>query len=395
MYPELVQTNNKLEKEQFYRTVYHPQINMKKSYQFKRMLLLSGSLLLLFMASCKKDKKTIITDATPKKIGFYEVDSSIYKILLMNISKIGTQATNLDLIFDTGSGGMVLDADGIVPASMITSTGFNFTGDSTIVNGVTITNQSSMIQYGDDNATTSKVYGNLAYAPVTIGDANGNITVKRIPFFIYYKAVDSHGTVQPSHDFDVFGVSSEYDITFSNGVFITSPFSYYDPGTGLTRGFKIDALGTTNFSQNGTYVPAITLGLTTADLTTAGYSLKSLQFYAGEGYLPIFNARLSYGGKAAFNGLVLFDTGTEPFSYLQDPTAAATPVLLADGTNVSINVVGTSFNYAYSTSATDNLTYVENPTNSGSTVSVVSLSFFETNSFLLDFQNNQLGLKSN
>jgi len=370
---------------------------MKKNYQFKKLLFISGSLLLLLIAACKKDKKTniITTDATPKKIGFYEVDSSIYKILLINISKIGTQSTNLDLIFDTGSGGMVLDADGIVPTSMITSTGFNFTGDSTVINGVTLTNQTSMITYGDDNATTSKVYGNLAYAPITIGDANGNITVKRIPFFIYYKAVDSKGTVQPAHDFDVFGVSSEYDITFSNGAFITSPFAYYDPGTGLTKGFKMDALGTTNFSQNGTYVPAITLGLTTADLTTGGYLLSPLQFYAGEGYLPIFVAKLSYGGKAAFNGYILFDTGTEPFSYLQDPTAAATPVLLSNGANVNIKLNGSGFNYAYTTSATDNLTYVENPTNSGSSVSVASLSFFETNSYLLDFEGNQLGLKNN
>ena len=370
---------------------------MKKNYQLKKLLFISGSLLLLLIAACKKDKNSTTTPpaATPKVIGFYEVDSSIYKILLMNISKVGTQTTDLDLIFDTGSGGMVLDADGIVPASMINSSGFNFTGDSTIVNGVTITNQTSIIEYGDDNATTSKVYGNLAYAPVTIGDANGNITVKRIPFFIYWKAVDSKGVVQPAHDFDVFGVSSEYDITFGNGTFITSPFSYYDPGTGLTRGFKMAALGTTNFSQNGTYVPAITLGLTTADLTSGGFSLSPLQFYAGEGYLPIFPAKLSYGNNAAFNGYVLFDTGTEPFSYLQDPTAGATPVLLSNGANVSITVNNSSFNYSYITSATDNLTYVENPTNSGSTVSVVSLSFFENNSYLLDFQNNQLGLKNN
>jgi len=371
---------------------------MKKNYHFKKLLLISGSLLLLFIASCKKDHNNnnkVIDIISPKKIGFYEVDSSIYKILLINISKVGTQSPDLDLIFDTGSGGMVIDANGILPASMITSTGFNFTGDSTVVDGITITNQTSMIQYGDDNATTSKVYGNLAYAPVTIGDAHGNIIVKRLPFFMYWKAIDSQGTIQPAHDFDVFGVSSEYDITFGNGAFITSPFSYYDPGAGLTKGFKMDALGTTNFSQNGTYVPAITLGLTTADLTTGGYSLTHLQFYAGEGYLPIFPARLTYGGKAAFNGYVLFDTGTEPYSYLQDPTAPATPALLSNGTNVSITLVGSSFNYSFLTSATDNLTYVENPTNSGSSVSVVSLSFFENNSFLLDFENNQLGLKNN
>jgi hypothetical protein len=370
---------------------------MKKNYHLKKLLFISGSILLLFVASCKKDKNngTTTTTATPKKIGFYEVDSSIYKILLMNISKIGTQSTDFDLIYDTGSGGMVIDANGVLPASMITSTGFNFTGDSTIVDGITITNQTSIIEYGDDNATTSKVYGNLAYAPVTIGDANGNISVKRLPIFIYWKATDANGTIQPAHDFDVFGVSSEYDITFSNGAFITSPFSYYDPGTGLTKGFKMDALGTTNFSEQGTYVPAITLGLTTADLTTNGYAILPLQFYSGEGYLPIFPATLAYGNNAAFNSYVLFDTGTEPFTYLQDPTAGVNPVLLSSGTKVSISVPSKGFNYSYTISAGDNLTYVENPTNSGSVVSVVSLSFFENNSYLLDFQNNQLGLKSN
>ncbi|MFI5162922.1 MAG: hypothetical protein ACHQHN_16695 [Sphingobacteriales bacterium] len=370
---------------------------MKKNYQFKKLLLISGSILLLFTAACKRDpKNNKTTTATPKKIGFYEVKDSIYKILLMNISKVGTQTTDLDLIFDTGSGGMVLDASEILPASAVTSTGFSFTGDSTVVDGITITNQTDIIEYGDDNATTSKVYGNLAYAPVTIGDANGNITVKRLPFFIYWKATDSKGNLdKTAGDFDVFGVSSEYDITFANNAFITSPLSYYDPGTGLTKGFKMDALGTTNFSNQGTYVPAITLGLTAADLTTGGYSLTLLKFYTGEGYLPIFPAKIGYSGNAFFNGYVLFDTGTEPYSYLQDPTAAATPVQLASGKTVTINISGsTSFSYSYTTADLDNLTYVENPANSGSTVSVVSLSFFENNAYLLDFQNNQLGLKN-
>ncbi len=398
-----MQTNNKLKKEQFYITVYHPLINMKKKYKFKKLLFIAGSLLLFFVASCKKDnnnnnnnKQNVTPTATPKTIGFYGVDSSIYKVLLMNISQIGTQPTNYDLIFDTGSGGLVIDANGILPASMITSTGFNFTGDSTVVGGVTITNQTQIVEYGDDNATTSKVYGNLAYANVTVGDQNGNIVVKRLPFFIYYKAVNSKGVVDPiPHDFDVLGVSSEYDITFDNNAYITSPFSYYDPGTGLTKGFKMTALGTSAFSQDGTYDPDVTLGLTAADLSSGGFSLSPLQFETGEGYLPIFKAKLAYGGGASFTGYVLFDTGTEPYSYLQDPSAGTNPVLLSSGSNVSISLTNATFQYSYTTSNNDNLTYIENPTNSGSVVSVVSLDFFENNSYLLDFQNNQLGLKSN
>jgi hypothetical protein len=396
-----VQTNNKLKKEQFYIAVHHPLINMRKKYQLKKLLFISGSLLLLFIASCKKDNKNnnkITTPtATPKVIGFYAVDSSIYKVLLMNISQIGTKPTNFDLIYDTGSGGMVIDANGILPASMITSTGFNLNGaDSTVVDGITITSQTNIIEYGDDDATTSKVYGNLAYAAVTIGDQNGNIVVKRLPFFLYWKATNASGTIQQAHDFDVFGVSSEYDITFGNAAFITSPFSYFDPGTGLTKGFKMGALGTTSYTELGNYVPDITLGLTTADLSTAGgFSLSPLQFESNEGYLPIFQAKLSYGGGASFTGYVLFDTGTEPYSYLQDPSAATNPVLLANSTNVSITLNNSNFHYGYTTSAGNNLTYVENPTNSGSIVSVVGLDFFDNNSYLLDFQNNQLGLKAN
>ena len=132
--------------------------------------------------------------ATPTSLGLYETDSSIYKLLLIAVSNIGTQPVDYGLIYDTGSGGMVFDASGILPASMITSSGFNFTGDSTVVNGVTITSQTSIVEYGNDAASIDKVYGNLAYAPVTVGDQNGKIIIKRLPFFIYYKAVNASGT---------------------------------------------------------------------------------------------------------------------------------------------------------------------------------------------------------
>ncbi|MGZ3944327.1 MAG: hypothetical protein ACXVJB_05255, partial [Mucilaginibacter sp.] len=243
---------------------------MVYNYPKKNLLLILYVCLLFAAASCKKDNSAVPLPpfkATPiqdgqTRLGFYEVDSAGVKALVMDVSKIGNKSLDLDLTFDTGSGGLVVDASGLLPASMISSTGFVFSGDSTIVNDITITNQTAVIQYGNDNNTLSKVFGNLAYADVTIGDANGNITVKRLPFFIYYKAINGLGKPYPAHEFDVLGVSSEYDITFDNNVFITSPFMYFDPGHGLTRGFKIAPLGAANFSEQGTYVPAVTLGLT-------------------------------------------------------------------------------------------------------------------------------------
>jgi len=355
------------------------------------------------ITSCKKDKVTPaqtttppVTNATPTQLGLYEVDSSIYKLLLINVSKIGTQSINYSFIFDTGSGGMVIDANGILPASMITDNGFNFTTDSTVVNGITITNQKSEVDYGDDANTTDKVYGNLAYAQVTVGDQNGNFIIKRLPFFLYYKAVDGKGVKFTAHDFDTFGVSQEYDISFPNSSYITSPFSYFDPGTGLTRGFKMAAIGTSNFSLQGTYVPGVlTLGLTADDLSpSSGFVMNQLSFDAQDGYAPIIPATITYNNKVVSTE-VLFDTGTEPDSFIEDKTATnTTTLLLPSSTSVSIST-SSGFNYVYTTSATENLTNVENPSSSGVDVSVMSLEFFLNNEYMLDFTNHKLGLKSN
>lgn len=373
---------------------------MEKKYTLKNLSLLFCALLLLFIASCKSDNKnnngngggTGPVTATPTTIGVYAVDSAIYKLLLMSISKIGTQTANYDLVFDTGSGGLVIDANGILPASMISSSGFTFTGDSTVVDGITITNETNIVEYGDDNNTTDKVYGNLAYADVTVGDINGTIIIKRLPFFLYYKATDSKGNTLPAHDFDVFGVSQEYDITFNNSAFITSPFSYYSFGTGLTKGFKMSAIAASQYSYNGTYVPAVTLGLTSDDLGSAGgFTMSTINFYQGEGYVPIIPATINYSGKS-FQADVLFDTGTEPYNYIEDPNGPSNATLLGDNVAVS-TTLNNGFGYAFTTTATDYLTYIENPSNSGSDVTVMGLEFFLTNEYLLDFTDHKLGLK--
>lgn len=374
---------------------------MRRNYFPKNFLFISMAALIIFAASCSKEKKTVVNvisppvTATPTQLGLYEVDSSIYKLLLIGVSKIGTQTVNYDFIFDTGSGGMVIDAAGILPASMITSTGFTFTGDSTIVDGITITNQTSEVDYGDDAATTDKVFGNLAYAPVTVGDANGNFVVKRLPFFIYYKAVDGKGVKFDPHEFDTFGVSEEYDISFPNGSFITSPFKAFDPGTGLTHGFKMAALGTSQFSQEGNYVEVLTLGLTADDLSsTSGFSLSQLTFDAQDGYAPIIPATITYSGNTVTSD-VLFDTGTEPYSFIEDKKATNTSALLLPASTPVTLATTSGFNYNYTTTPTENLTNLENPSSSGVDVSILSLEFFINNEYLLDYDHHKLGLKGN
>ncbi len=372
---------------------------MRKKYAFQHLLFILFSLLVVTITSCKKDKPVtpIVTTSTPGpvKLGLFESDSSIYKLLLIGVTKVGSQTVDYDFIFDTGSGGMVIDADKILPASMITNTGFNFAGDSTVVNGITITSLTSTVTYGDDNNSINTVYGNLAYASVTVGVQNGNITIKRLPFFIYYKAVNSKGKNYGPHEFDTFGVSEEYDISFSNSAYITSPFSYFDPGTGLTRGFKIAALGTSNFSRGGTFVPdVITLGLTASDLSSSsGFTMSQLRSNPGEGYAPFIPTTITYNNNTVSTE-VLFDTGTEPYSYIEDNKAVSTLSLLPQSSSISITT-NSGFNYSYTTSLADNLTYLENPVKSGAQFSILGLEFFLTNEYMLDFTNHRLGLKNN
>lgn len=382
---------------------------MRKRYAAQNLLFVSVAVVLFAITSCKKDKTTTktTTTATPTKLGLYEesetTDTAVYREIFITVSQIGTQTISSsynDLVFDTGSGGMVIDAHGILPASMITSTGFNFTGDSTVVDGITITNQHGTIGYGDDANSSATVYGNLCYASVTIGETDGNIVVKRLPFFMYYKSVDGSGNAYPVHEFDVFGVNAENDVTFANGVAITSPFSYFDPGTGLTKGFKLAALGTSNFTD-ANEVPitpnVVTLGLTSDDLSSSsGFTISQLSYYNGDGYPPIIPATLNYGGSNV-TAEVLFDTGTDPYTYLEDPKAARTVTQLPSGTSVKITGTSTAagFSYNYTTTPTENLTYLENPNTSTVPITIVSLEFFLTNEYMLDFTDHKIGLKAN
>jgi hypothetical protein len=370
---------------------------MKKRYPVKNLLFISLACLVAAIASCKKDSPvktsstTTTTIATPVNIGMYETDSSIYKLIYLDISKVGTQEIDDGMIFDTGSGGMVLDAQGELPKSMITSTGFNFTGDSVVYDGITITNDTSHIEYGDDANTDAYVYGNLAYANVVVDEEGGNVTIKRLPFFLYYKAVDGKGNVQEAHDFDVFGVNEENDVPpFSNGVTITSPFSAYTPGTGLSKGFKMAALGTSNFSLDGTYVKnVVTLGLTTADLgSTSGFTFSQIKEDAPYGYPPIIPASITYDSKT-ISADVLFDTGTEPDNYIEDPTSGNTGFFLPAGSAVT-SAINSGFNYDFTVTNTDYITYVENPRTSGADFSVFSLEYFLDNEYLLDYADHPI-----
>ena len=106
---------------------------MRKIYAKYRLLFIAALFLSMLMASCKKDHNTptpIPAPAPLATLGLYEVDSSIYKRAFITISQIGTKKVTYYSVFDTGSAGMTIDANGILPTSMITGSGITVAGDS-------------------------------------------------------------------------------------------------------------------------------------------------------------------------------------------------------------------------------------------------------------------------
>lgn len=348
---------------------------------------------MFIVSSCKKESTTPkIVTATPVTLGLYEYASGTSKRIFIPITMVGTQTVSYYGVFDTGSTGMTIDANGILPASMISSSGIQVTGDSVVVNGITVTAQKSTISYGDKTSST-KEYGNLAYAAVTIGDRNGNLTLKRIPIFLYYKIVDGDGNQLAAHAADVFGVGP--GVSYENST-IASPLSYYSPGTGLTSGFKLAVLNNSSFSSSGAYVAGLlSIGLTSSNLASNGFIMHPLTYYSPSqgGYSPNIPATISYNGTST-TGYVLFDTGTPSVTIIEDQKATNGVGSLPANSTVTVTT-NKGFTYQYNTTSTSNLTAIQNPNNTGDYRTIFSIDFFVNNEFLTDYSNHQIGLKNN
>jgi hypothetical protein len=369
---------------------------MRKIYLSYLPLFVGGLFLLLLAASCKKDRSAPIpVIAAPQplaKLGLYEVDSGIYKRIYIPITQIGTQKVTYFGIFDTGSTGMTIDANGILPASMITSSGIQVAGDSVNVNGITVTPLQATLSYGNAQGETQES-GNLAYAPVTIGDANGNITTTRIPIFLYYKIQDvTNNVTLPAHSNDVFGVGP--GVSDANTA-IASPLSYFKTGAGVTSGFKLAALNNGSFTLHGTLVEdLLTIGLVPGDLaTSSNFVMHPLSFNSLGAYSPDIAATISYNGQNVA-ATVLFDTGTPAITLLANSGATANTATLPANTVVTITT-NNGFMYQYTTGTADNITQVVKPSFTHDPRTIFSLDFFINNEFLMDYKDHQIGLKNN
>ena len=362
---------------------------MKNNYIGFRLQIVSILLIIVLAASCKKDSAPKTPTVTPVTLPLIEYGTTQGKRVFIPVTKVGDQVVSYYSVFDTGSSGMTIDANGILPPSMITTSGITVAGDSVVVNGITVTSKTSIVSFGDKTSLT-KQYGNLAYAPITIGDSHGNLSIKRIPIFLYYKVIDVNGKQLAVHSNDVFGVGPGTSYSFSA---ITSPLRAFATGGDVSSGFKIATFNSTYFTGTGTYVPSLlTIGLTSSDLSSSGFIMHPLTYFASGGYSPNIPGSITYNNKT-IAAQFLFDTGTPSVTIIEDQTASSLGNL-PDSSLVKLTTTK-GFAYQYFTKSTSNLTAIQNPNNSGDYRTIFSIDFFIENEMLIDYTNHQIGLKNN
>jgi hypothetical protein len=349
-------------------------------------------ILITVINSCSKDKAIVKPSTSPITMGLYEYGTDSGKRVFIPITQIGNQTVDYFSVFDTGSSGMTIDAHDIIPASMITSTGLNFTGDSVVVNGITITSQQGVLSYGNKTGLV-KEYGNVAYASITIGDQNGKSSAKRVPLFLYYKVIDGStgNAITVNHSLDIFGVGPGTSYASS---LIASPLTYFSINGSLASGFRLAMFQSSNFSSTGTYVAGLlNIGLTSSDLTSSGFIMHQLSNPGVGGYSANIPSTVTYNGRSISTD-VLFDTGTPQISTIEDPQATNSLGQLPVNTVVTVKTVE-GFTYTYTTTNTSNLTEVENPNVTGDYRTIFGIDFFVSNEYLTDYTHRQIGLKNN
>jgi len=363
---------------------------MRKYYRIVFPLFVVG---LILSTACKKEPSKPSSIGPIAKIGLYEYSDSIYKRVYIAVSKVGTQTVNYGLVFDTGSAGMTIDAANILPASMITSTGLTVPGDSVNVNGITVTNQQGLISFGNAQGETQE-FGNLAYAPITIGDANGSVTTRRIPIFLYYKIYNvATGKNDSTHTQDVFGVGP--GISAANSA-IMSPLSYFNPTNGAINGFKLALFNNSEFSTGTpTYVGGLlTIGLVPDDISSSSpFVMHPLNYNSQGGYSPDILSTVTYSGKSV-SAYVLFDTGTPAINIIANSAATSNSIILPTNTTVTLTT-GAGFTYTYKTGSSNYITQVSKPSYTNDPRTIFSIDFFSDNEFLTDYRDHAIGLKNN
>src|SRR5262245_48047224 len=231
------------------------------------------------------------------------------RMLYIRLLALGDRRIDQPLLFDTGSAGMTVECQVVLPANLCSDDGIKI--DKTLeLDGITVTTQKMVMNYG-----TYDEYGNIAIARVTIGSRQTPVsTAEAIPILIRYKQVRrSTGEIVggPLWPKGMFGVSP-----IGGGgpdQMVMSPMNAIPPGNGLRRGYYLSPIGTdwticTNEQGDCPEVAALHIGI--SESVKSRFTMTKWKRAEGRyNYnYPTIDACVAWEGNSACRP-TLYDTG--------------------------------------------------------------------------------------
>ncbi|MDR5821304.1 hypothetical protein [Caballeronia sp. LZ043] len=192
------------------------------------------------------------------------------------------------LVLDTGSAGMIIDAQDVFPVTMVSTDGFVFPpGQNTLTyHGITVTNVQVSKIFGGGAHTD---YGNIGFATVRFG-GHGELTTNLMPVLFSYRTLDSNGRPLHLAWHGTFGIDPAASAVLApgaapsgslnicslqsinaNGCDFVSVLRYLNDAAGVNAGFSLgnaalDPKCAITATMTGcSFQPALTVGLSETD----------------------------------------------------------------------------------------------------------------------------------
>lgn len=300
------------------------------------------------------------------------------RMVYLSLAGAGDRDIGQPLLLDTGSSGMTVDCDVVLPADLCAPDGIRIEGE-TVIDGITVTTERVVAQYG-----TYDEHGQVARATLRLGGPGAEVaTEDPVAFVIRTKKVRrSDGAIVggPLWPKGLIGISPLGGIGPNQN--ILSPLAAVAVPEGLNRGYTIGDLGRdwtvcTIEGKDCPSVPALALGVDPEE--AAGWKFAPLR-RSDAGYnFPTVAGCLQVREETHCKP-VLFDTGNSTVV-----VAGASGAPLPRGEAVTLlSMVRWDFATTYSPE-------VEFAPGLGH--HIVGIRFFEENRLSIDLDRSRIGLR--
>jgi len=306
------------------------------------------------------------------------------RMLYIDVLKLGKRRIAKPLLLDTGSAGVTIQCDVVLPKKLCSHDGIKIDKE-TEIDGIRITTEKIVSHYG-----TYDEYGNLAYAMMTIGRKGQSVTTSsEIPFLIRYKQVRrSTGEIVggPLWPLGIFGVSPVGGQAQGR---LQSPMAAFDVGPGVHRGFYLSPIGTkwrtcTNEQRSCPTVDALHVGI--PDTLRKEFKLSKWRRASDRHNFPTVDTCIAFDSAEACRP-TLFDTGNS--TIMVAGKSGSSDGSLPVGANVKVS--GANFGtWDFRTTYRPEVEFYPNlDTN------IVGIRYFEKNSLLFDLETQEIGFRLN